>query len=158
MTSEHDGRTDERRLEQQAPSHDAPGESARDLTSVAWQESTDGNEETRRPRYLALRSVRKITFLRIADIAWVDALHNYVRLHGADGKSHVAREQICEIEKRLAPEGFLRIHRSTIVNVDFVREVETTQSGSYVVILRSGQRLSVSRSNHAALFALFDSL
>jgi two-component system LytT family response regulator len=151
MTSQYDGQTAPRSLDQQMPSPDhVPGEPSPGLLT--------GGEETRRPRYLALRSLRKIKFLRIADIAWVDALHNYVRVHAADGTSHVAREQICEVERRLAPEGFLRIHRSTIVNLEFVREVETTKSGSYVVILRSGQRLSVSRSNHAALFALFDSL
>jgi len=159
MKSGHEGRIGPRRLDQRAPSQDEPqGESPQGLPLVAWREPSPGSEETRRPRYLALRSVRRITFLRIADIAWVDALHNYVRLHGADGTTHVAREQICDIERRLAREGFLRIHRSTIINVEFVREVEITHSGSYVVILSSGQRLTVSRSYHATLFALLDSL
>jgi two-component system LytT family response regulator len=159
MKSELDGRIGPHRLSQQAAAHDhALVEPVKSLPAVARREPADSAEETRRSKYLAVRSVRKITFLKIADIAWVDALHNYVRLHAADGKTLVAREQICDIEKRLACEGFLRVHRSTIINVDFVREVEITESGSYVVIMISGQRLAVSRSYHATLFALIDSL
>jgi two-component system LytT family response regulator len=76
----------------------------------------------------------------------VDAAHNYVRIHGIDGHTHLVRGAISDLETRLDPERFVRIHRSTIVNVDRVRELELTTHGGYVAILEGGQRLAVSRS------------
>jgi len=155
MRIEFDGRMRPRGMDRPAPSNvHALREAPALLPSVAEHGAANGSEPTRLPRYLALRSVRKITLLKIEDIAWVDALHNYSRLHSADGNAHMAREQISDIAERLAHEGFVRIHRSTVINLHFVREVEITKSGSYVVVMRSGQRFSVSRSRHAALVAL----
>jgi len=95
---------------------------------------------------LPLRSAGRVTFLRIDAIDWIDAAHNYVRIHGIDGHTHLVRGAISDLETRLDPERFVRIHRSTIVNVDRVRELELTTHGSYVAILEGGQRLAVSRS------------
>jgi two-component system LytT family response regulator len=95
---------------------------------------------------LPLRSAGRVSFLRVDAIEWIDAAHNYVRIHGVDGQTHVVRGAISDLEARLAPERFVRIHRSTIVNVDRVRELELTAHGNYVAILTGGQRLAVSRS------------
>ncbi len=95
---------------------------------------------------LPLRTAGRVSFLKISDIEWVDAAHNYVRIHTVDGKTHVVREAISELETRLDPDRFLRIHRSTIINADCVRELELTTYGNYIAILNSGQRLTVSRS------------
>ena len=84
----------------------------------------------------------------------MDAAHNYVRIHTVDGKTHVVREAISELETRLDPDRFLRIHRSTIINADCVRELELSSYGNYVAILSSGQRVSVSRSFKDRLPAL----
>src|SRR6185436_9088536 len=95
---------------------------------------------------LPLRSAGRVSFLRVDHVEWVDAAHNYVRIHGIDGHTHLVRGAIGDLETRLDPERFVRIHRSTIVNVDRVRELELTAHGSYVAILEGGQRLTVSRS------------
>lgn len=95
---------------------------------------------------LPLRTAGRVSFLKVADIEWIDAAHNYVRIHTLDGKTHVVREAISELETRLDPARFLRIHRSTIINADCVRELELTTYGNYIAILNSGQRLTVSRS------------
>jgi two-component system LytT family response regulator len=103
---------------------------------------------------LPLRSAGRVTFLRVDDVEWVDAAHNYVKIHATDGKAHVVRGAISDLESRLDPGRFVRIHRSTIVNVDRVRELELSSHGSYVAILSSGQRLTVSRSFRDRLPAL----
>ena len=103
---------------------------------------------------LTLRSTGRVGFLKTAEIEWVDAAHNYARIHTLDGRTHVAREPIGSIEARLDRERFLRIHRSTIINADCVRELELSTHGDYVAILSSGQRLTVSRSFRDRLPAL----
>jgi two-component system LytT family response regulator len=113
-----------------------------------------GNERKKPLERLPLRSAGRVTFLRVDDVEWVDAAHNYVKIHAIDGKSHVVRGAIGDLESRLDPERFVRIHRSTIVNVDRVRELELSSHGSYVAILASGQRLTVSRSFRDRLPAL----
>jgi len=108
----------------------------------------------RRLDRLPLRSAGRVTFLRVDDVEWVDAAHNYVRIHSTDGQTHTVRGAIGELEARLAPERFVRIHRSTIVNVDRIRELELTPHGGHIAVLTSGQRLSVSRSFRERLPAL----
>jgi hypothetical protein len=103
---------------------------------------------------LTLRSTGRVRFLKTAEIEWVDAAHNYARIHTLDGKTHVAREPIGAIEARLDRERFPRIHRSTIINAEHVRELELSAHGDYVAILGSGQRLAVSRSFRDRLPAL----
>ena len=115
----------------------------------------DRARDARRPAdRLVLRSTGRVRFLRTSDIEWVDAAHNYVRIHTLDGKTQVAREPIGVLEARLDPQQFLRIHRSTIINADCVRELELSTHGDYVAILSSGQRLTVSRSFRDRLPAL----
>jgi two-component system LytT family response regulator len=111
--------------------------------------------ERRRPiARLPLRSAGRVTFLKVDEIEAVDAAHNYVRIQAIDGKTHVVRGAIGDLATRLDPERFVRIHRSTIVNVERVRELELTPHGGYVAILVSGRRLSVSRSFRDRLPAL----
>lgn len=103
---------------------------------------------------LPVRSVGRVSFLKVAEIEWVDAAHNYVRIHTTDGKTHVLRDQISKIEARLDPERFVRIHRSTIINVDAVRELKLESYGNHLVILNSGQRLTVGRKFRSRVPAL----
>lgn len=113
------------------------------------------NGERRRPLdRLPLRSAGRVSFLRVDHVEWVDAAHNYVRIHSTDGRTHVVRGAIGDLETRLDPQRFVRIHRSTIVNVERVRELELTAHGGHVAILESGQRLAVSRSFRDRLPAL----
>lgn len=109
-----------------------------------------------RPRErLPLHTLGRVSFLKVDDIVWVDAAHNYVRIHTDDGKTRLVRQALSELEGKLGAERFLRIHRSTIVNADHVRELELSKYGNCIAILASGQRLTVSRSFRARLSALF---
>jgi len=84
-------------------------------------------------------------FVRITDIDYVEALGNYARIHAA-GSRHMLREKMAVLERRLAPHGFARVHRSAIVNLDRVREIVPRRTGDHVVVLTGGVRLKLSRS------------
>lgn len=110
-------------------------------------------EDLRRPRHLERLAVKeggKILFLRTAEIDWIGAEGNYARLH-IGKKSHLMRETMTSLETKLDPARFLRIHRSTIVNVDAISELEPLFQGDYVVILRDGTRLTSSRGYRSNL-------
>ena len=94
---------------------------------------------------LTVKSSRGMTFLRANDVEWVDAAGNYVRLN-SNGSTYLMRETMSSLEQRLDPERFLRIHRSTIVNIERIREIRPLQHGEHLVILDNGQRLTLSRS------------
>ena len=83
-------------------------------------------------------------FVRVDDVDWVEAHGNYVRLH-AGAHVHVLRLTMSALERRLPASRFARIHRSTIVNLDRVREMQPWFSGDYVVHLHGGTRLKLSR-------------
>jgi two-component system, LytTR family, response regulator len=102
------------------------------------------------PRYLArvaLRNAGKISFVNVEDILYVQAAENYVQLHLKSAR-HLLHVPIATLEASLDPEVFLRIHRSMIVNVKQVQELETGPHGEYIVVLKGGTRLQSSRSYH----------
>src|SRR5437773_920225 len=83
-------------------------------------------------------------FVRASEVEWMEAAKNYVRLH-VGATTHVLRSTLSALEERLDPERFRRISRSTLVNLDRVREVQPWFHGDAVVILESGTRLGLSR-------------
>jgi two-component system LytT family response regulator len=85
-----------------------------------------------------------VSFLRIDEIDWIEAEGNYVRLH-AGAASYLLRETMKGIEAKLDPDRFIRIHRSTIVNSDRIKELQPLFHGEYAVMLRDGTRLTASR-------------
>lgn len=90
------------------------------------------------------RSRGRILFLPIEEIRWIQAEQNYVRISaGAD--THLLRETMGRLEERLDPEVFLRVHRSSIVNLRFVKEVMTETDGETTVVLMSGEKIAMSR-------------
>jgi two-component system LytT family response regulator len=95
----------------------------------------------------------KVVVIRIADVDWVKAEHDYVSLF-VGNKSWLVRETIASIERRFASAGFVRIHRSTLVNVDRVRELRPLSKGEFQVILQDGVGLKLSRNFRAALTRL----
>ena len=99
---------------------------------------------------LCVRSGGRIVFLKTREIDWIDGAGNYVRIHAA-GEAHLMRSTLGGMAARLDPDKFVRVHRSTIVNVDRVRSVETTPAGDHVLILEEGQRLTVGRSHRQGL-------
>lgn len=99
---------------------------------------------------LPVKANGKVMAVRVADIDWVEADHNYVLLHVRD-KSWILREPIASVELRLALSGFVRIHRSALVNVDRVRELRTRSKGEFDVVLHDGQQLKMTRNYRAAV-------
>jgi two-component system LytT family response regulator len=94
---------------------------------------------------LAIRNKGHVTFLRAESIDWIEAADNYVCLH-CGGTTHVMRETMNALEKRLDSSRFVRIHRSTIVNADRIRELQPWFRGDYRVILHDGTALTLSRT------------
>ena len=93
---------------------------------------------------LVVKSGGRLFFLRTDEIDWIEASGNYVRLH-VGTTSHLLRETMNAIEGRLDPEKFFRIHRSRIVNMERIQEMQPWLNGEYAVVLRTGTRLTLSR-------------
>ncbi len=91
-----------------------------------------------------IKSGGRVFFLRAEDIEWIEAAGNYVKLH-VGAETHVFRETMNALEAQLNPGTFFRIHRSHIVNIERVRELQPWFNGEYVVFLTSGARLTLSR-------------
>ena len=103
--------------------------------------------QSRRKRLtrVVIRSGGRISFLRVEEIDWIEAADNYARLHvGRD--AHLLRETMQSLAARLDPDKFLRIHRSTIVNLDRIKELLPLFHGDYTVLLRDGTELTLTRS------------
>jgi two-component system, LytTR family, response regulator len=99
---------------------------------------------------LVIKANGRVVFLDLDSIEWVEAAANYVRLN-VGKESYLFRETISRISERLNASHFVRIHRSTIVNVRKIKELIPVNSGEYVVVLKSGRELSCSRGYRAAL-------
>jgi two-component system LytT family response regulator len=97
------------------------------------------------PDRIAVRTRGRVIMVRPDEIDYVEGAGDYVELHVGDD-THLHRETMAGIEKRLAPHGFQRIHRSTIINLDRVRALTTDAHGAYHVCLEDGPRLKLSRS------------
>jgi len=104
---------------------------------------------------LVVKSVGRVFFLRTDEIDWIEAAGNYLKLH-IGRESHLIRETMNSIEAKLDPDKFLRIHRSTIVNIDRIKELHPMFSGDYSVILRNGAELTLSRNFRERFLELFE--
>lgn len=103
-----------------------------------------GARETYAERMLVKGSGR-LSFVRVDEIDWIEAADNYVRLHSGRDE-HLLRETMNGVEARLDPNRFVRVHRSAIVNVDAVKEVQPMFHGDYEVLLRTGTLVPVGRN------------
>jgi two-component system, LytTR family, response regulator len=106
-------------------------------------------------RRLAFKTGGRVVFLELDDIDWLSAAANYVTLN-VGAESYLLREGIGHISDRLDPKKFVRIHRSTIVNVQKIKELQPVNSGEYIVVLKDGKELSCSRGYRAGLQELID--
>jgi|YelNatPaOPRAMG01_1025707.scaffolds.fasta_scaffold01565_1 two-component system LytT family response regulator len=97
------------------------------------------------PERLAIKSGGRVVFVPLEDIDWIEAADNYVQLH-VGPESHLYRQTMAELEQTLPPDKFMRISRSTIVNLSRIKEMQPLFHGEYAVILRDGTRLTLSRS------------
>lgn len=123
----------------------------RDPRLTALLDDVERNRQ-RRTR-IPVKSGGRIVFLAVASIDWIEADDNNLRIHAA-GETHVVRQTMRQMEEMLAPAEFVRIHRSTIINIARVREVQPWFAGEYVVILHDGTRVQTSRSYRARLQSL----
>jgi two-component system LytT family response regulator len=103
----------------------------------------------RRPASWAVRSRGRITLVRHAEIDWVQAEGDYVRLH-AGARSFLVRETMAGAARRLDSRRFARIHRSAIVNVDRIRDLAPLENGVWSVRLQDGRELRLSRTYRRA--------
>jgi two-component system LytT family response regulator len=113
--------------------------------------------ERDRPRRarVPIRTGGRVFFLPVEEIDWVEAADNYVKIH-AQGDTHVVRQTLQRMEETLSPSMFVRIHRSTIVNVARIREVQPWFGGEHLVQLHDGTRLHTSRRYRGRLEALLE--
>ncbi len=96
------------------------------------------------PSRLEIRSSKHVGFVDVHEIDWIEASDNYVVLHTSSGPN-LLRESISRLERRLDPQKFIRIHRSTIVNLMRIREIKSRGFGDRIVVLQDGTEVRVSR-------------
>jgi two-component system, LytTR family, response regulator len=104
---------------------------------------------------VVIKSGGRIYFLKTEEIDWVEAAGDYLSLHSASG-SHLIRETMGDFHAKLAPRKFIRIHRSTIVNIERIKDIRPLFKGEYLITLTNGKRLKSSRGYRHALQPLLD--
>ena len=103
-----------------------------------------------RPDRLLVPDGNRIVPLPVGRITWIKAEGDYVRIHSG-GKSYLVHRTLNDLESRLDPSAFLRVHRSAIVRVDQIAEIRPADSGRYGLTLTDGTQLIVSRTRGSSL-------
>lgn len=162
FTSERFQKTLRRACEQIRERH-AAGSPASPVTAEQMSERLLALLQTARPsslppeylERLVVKTNGRIFFLKVEEVDWIEAADNYVRLH-IGGESHLVAGTMSRLERRLDPQRFLRVHRSTIVNLTRIRELQPLFHGEYAIVLDSGKELTSSRSYRDRLQRLLD--
>jgi two-component system, LytTR family, response regulator len=102
------------------------------------------------PDRIAVRSNGRVIFLRLGEIEWVEAADNYVCLH-CGRETHILRETMSDLEARLDPSRFIRVHRSAIVNLECIKELQPWFRGDYKVVLNDGTELTLTKNHREKL-------
>jgi two-component system, LytTR family, response regulator len=123
-----------------------PAEDSRRMVALLETLAAPRNYLTR----VAVRSMGKTSFVELDEVTWIQAAENYVQLHTASAR-HLVHVTFQTLQESLDPKRFLRIHRSLIVNVKEVKELEAATHGEFVFVMRSGVRLQSSRSYNDAI-------
>jgi two-component system LytT family response regulator len=134
------------------------GSLSRRLLALLEDRDTLREPKPRASRYLTrlmVKSASRVFFLKADEIDWIEAADYYVKLH-VGRKGHLLRETMSDMEAKLDPDKFIRIHRSTIVNLDRVKEMRPLFNGEYAVILHDGAELKLSRSRREQLQKLLE--
>lgn len=113
-------------------------------TSTGILDRLAGERATEESDRLVIREGGTVVFLRPAEVDWVRAAGNYVRIHAGEDE-HLVRNTISAVEDRLDGHGFLRVSRSALLNMARVREIRPSGGGTAVAILQDGRKISVSR-------------
>ena len=110
-------------------------------------------EKNHRVNRFVIKDRERIYFVPAESVDWIEASGKYVVLHTGE-RSHLVRKTMRDVTVLLDPENFIRIHRSTIVNIGCIKELQPWARGEYRVILTTGARLISSRSSHELLEAI----
>jgi two-component system LytT family response regulator len=102
---------------------------------------------------LVVKNAGRVVFVRVDEIDWIEAADYYVRLHVAR-KTHLLRETMSALEDQLDPTRFFRVHRSAIVNLDRLVEIQPYFHGEHILVLQDGSKLKLSRSRKEKLEAV----
>lgn len=94
---------------------------------------------------IMIKSNGRVYFVKTNEIDWIEAAGNYLKLH-CDKKNHMVRDTMSNMEEKLDPDQFFRIHRSVIVNIEKIRELQPWFHGDYMITLLDGQKLTMSRN------------
>lgn len=104
---------------------------------------------------VVIKASGRIYFLKTEEIDWVEGTGDYLTLHSGS-KTHLIRETMTNFHARLDSQKFLRIHRSTIINIERIKEIHPLFKGEYIITLTSGKRLKSSRGYRHELQPLLD--
>ncbi|MCA0899173.1 LytR/AlgR family response regulator transcription factor [Microbulbifer agarilyticus] len=137
------------RLQQQAQqnSHNQADEKGRLLSSLTAHspQSSEKRITTDTPRKLAIKDGGRIVLANQSDIEWIDAAGDYMCVH-TNGETHIMRSTLKELQQQLCPKTFKRVHRSTLVNLNYIHEIQVLTKGEYLLTLKSSEKVKVSRN------------
>ncbi len=102
---------------------------------------------------IIIKADGRITFLNTREIEWVEADDKYVHLHTARG-ARMVRHTLSAMEAQLDPKHFVRVHRSAVVNVDRIKELQPLFNGEHSILMETGTKLTLSRNYREKLFSL----
>lgn len=111
----------------------------------------------RQQERLVIKSGGRVVFLDLHEVDWVEAAANYVRIH-AGPNTYLLRQTISAFAQQLPPDKFMRIHRSIIVSLAKIKELQPCNNGEYIVVLRNGRELSLSRSFRGQMHAFLSGM
>lgn len=121
-----------------------------DATGGGRQRPSDEDAAPLKERYMAVKQGRIYKLVDVTQIRWAEAARNYVRLHTDDG-GYLCRMALTELESRLDPRHFVRVHRSTVVNARRIRRIVPLKWGDCTLELDTGEELRMSRTYRSNL-------
>ena len=125
-----------------------------DIQNTEFSESSDSTYE-RWPDELVIETKDPRISVKVTEIAWIDAAGDYMCVH-ANGETFILRSTMKNLEEKLNPQQFRRIHRSTIINIGFIENITPHQKGDYFIDVKEGTRLRLSRSYKENLADIID--
>lgn len=123
---------------------DFTGDDCEDILRKLASGETIANQNY--PEVLAIKDGSEVTRVNVSAIQWVDAAGDYMCVHTTE-QTHIMRKTMKELDLQLDPRKFVRVHRSAIVNINYVQKLISHISGEYHLILSNGSELKVSRSH-----------
>ena len=122
----------------------ADAEALRDQLRGVLREYAEEDEEDAGIERFTIRSRNRIYFVDTEDVQWIESEGDYVALHDGE-EAHLVRKTMKQLEQELDPDRFLRVHRSYIVNADYIEELRPLDHGTYQLRMASGTPLKTSR-------------